>query len=234
MNSLQSSLELDKENLETDAFDELETPATISVAKKEIISNRRGSATSFYWDNKAERRKTAPMVLGIYKRENELKGPVKSTGINNDVENSLKTTPTTTNKQVLLKICPTCKRQVAEFGFCAQWCSPCQSKAFEERFGTWTSGNDDIDVFILETQLASQSRFSYLEWIPYDRLRNVTYFGSGRLGSVYHAIWLDGPNEKWDRERQQYVRCEKWKVALKKFNNSDMLKPEFFTEVNII
>ncbi|RHZ66614.1 hypothetical protein Glove_306g87 [Diversispora epigaea] len=226
---------LDKENLETDTFDEFETPATISVAKKETISNRRGSATSFYLDSKTERRKTAPMVLGTYKKKIESKIPKvpKVPEVmyyeNDDVDNFMKIT--TTNKQLLSDICPTCERQVAEFGYCAQWCSPCQSKAFENQFETWTSGNDDIDIFILETQLASQSIFNYLEWIPYNRLEDVTYIDSGRFGSVYHAIWLDGPSEKWDQDKQQYIRCGQWKVALKSFNNSDMLKSEFFTEL---
>ncbi|CAG8616754.1 4756_t:CDS:2, partial [Diversispora eburnea] len=111
---------LDKGNLETDSFDEFETPATISVAKKETISNRRGSATSFYLDNKAERRKTAPMVLGTYKKKIELKIPKDINKVpkvpevicnkkNDDINNFMKTT---TNIQLLSDICPTCERQI--------------------------------------------------------------------------------------------------------------------------
>ncbi|CAG8636997.1 16653_t:CDS:2, partial [Acaulospora morrowiae] len=128
--------------------------------------------------------------------------------------------------------CSTCKGPIVEFGYFTQWCTPCQSKIFEENFGTWTSGNDNIDSLILESQLASMSRFNYLEWIPYDRFSDLTYIGSGGFGRVYHALWLDGPCEKWDQKKSQYVRCGQWKVALKRFNNSKNVDYEFFDELS--
>ncbi|CAG8614091.1 2451_t:CDS:2 [Acaulospora colombiana] len=135
------------------------------------------------------------------------------------------------NLQLSSVKCPTCEGPMVDFGYYMQWCSPCQSKIFEEKFGTWTSGNDHIDSLILESQLASESRFNYLEWIPYDRFKDLTYIGSGGFGSVYHALWLDGPCEKWDQEKLQYVRCGQWKVALKSFNNSMNVDFEFFNEL---
>ena len=117
-------------------------------------------------------------------------------------------------------------------GYTMQWCKICESKRFEMNFGTWTSGNDNIDCFILETQLNAHSRFDYLEWIPFDRFKNVQYVGSGGFGSIYKAIWLDGPREKWDKKTYQYVCCGEWKVALKQLHNSRYVSTDFFDEVN--
>ncbi|CAG8694783.1 2626_t:CDS:2 [Cetraspora pellucida] len=91
-------------------------------------------------------------------------------------------------------------------------------------------GNNDIDMFILETQLSSPSRFDYLEWIPFDRFKGVQFIGSGGYGNVYQAIWLDGPREKWDNKTARYVRCGKKHVALRSFNNLS-IDSNLFTEL---
>jgi hypothetical protein len=130
-------------------------------------------------------------------------------------------------------ICPTCKGKIAEGGYCTQWCQICESRKFERKFGTWTSGNDVIDTLILESQLGAKSRFDYLEWIPFDRFKDVQLIGSGGIGSVYQAIWLDGPREKWDSKARQYVRCGEWRVALRSLDNSENVALGFFDEVYI-
>ncbi|KAF0399412.1 kinase-like protein [Gigaspora margarita] len=126
--------------------------------------------------------------------------------------------------------CPTCKGPIPEAGYYTQWCSACQSKLFEKKFGSWSSGNDDIDMFILETQLSSPSRFDYLEWIPFDKFKEVRFVGSGGYGNVYHAIWLDGPREKWDAKTVRYIRRSKQNVVLRSFNNLN-IGSELFAEV---
>lgn len=126
--------------------------------------------------------------------------------------------------------CPTCKGPIPEAGYYTQWCSACQSKLFEKKFGSWSSGNDDIDMFILETQLSSPSRFDYLEWIPFDKFKEVRFVGSGGYGNVYHAIWLDGPREKWDAKTVRYIRRSKQNVVLRSFNNLN-IGSELFAEL---
>ncbi|CAH1756674.1 8705_t:CDS:2 [Entrophospora sp. SA101] len=140
-------------------------------------------------------------------------------------------------KNIILKRnfarCNTCRKSMMEGGYTTQWCRVCESKRFEQNFGTWTSGNDNIDCFILETQLNAQSRFDYLEWIPFDKFKNIQYVGNGGFGSVYKAIWLDGPREKWDKKTYQYVCCGEWVVALKRLHNSKYVTTDFFNEMSI-
>ncbi|CAG8492075.1 18082_t:CDS:2 [Racocetra fulgida] len=88
------------------------------------------------------------------------------------------------------------------------------------KFGSWSSGNDDIDMFILETQLSSPSRFDYLEWIPFDRFKGVQFIGSGGYGNVYQAIWLDGPREKWDDTTARYVSIA---IGLMRLHKKDLI-----------
>jgi hypothetical protein len=123
---------------------------------------------------------------------------------------------------------------MADGGYCTQWCQSCESRNFENKFGTWTSGNDVIDSLILESQLNAKSRFDYLEWIPFDRFKDIRLIGSGGFGSVYQAIWLDGPKEKWDSKARQYVHCGEWRVALRGLDNSANVDDNYFTEVNFI
>ncbi|CAG8439174.1 8869_t:CDS:2 [Acaulospora morrowiae] len=232
---------------------EEETPATILVAKKEKLTRHsqlsihsvrhitRKSMPNRY--NKLHDKTTdRPMnfhIAQIKYSENTLKRSLSSSEIDHMKEISLEITSdellaefkdmTTVSKfyESDSTICPLCKRKMAIVGHHAHWCQSCESKRFEEKFGTWTSGNDDIDCFILETQLDAKSCFDYLEWIPYDRLRDVRYVGSGRFGSVYRSIWIDGPRDKWDKGINQYMREGMYPVALKSLDNSQNISQEF-------
>ncbi|RHZ73527.1 hypothetical protein Glove_230g150 [Diversispora epigaea] len=53
------------------------------------------------------------------------------------------------------KICPECKKDSYDDG----WCKPCNSKHFQNDFNNWT----------------------IIEWIPYDRLKDVKQIGKGGL-----------------------------------------------------
>ncbi|CAG8572068.1 5948_t:CDS:2 [Cetraspora pellucida] len=122
--------------------------------------------------------------------------------------------------QVSPGICPNCNGPIDEFGYYARWCLPCQSKRFKNNFSSWSSGHDDIDIFIQRTQLYSKSWVDFLEWIPYNNFKNIKKIGSGGYGYVYKSMWLDGPHEKWDSNTAQYIRCGKWRVVLKSFDIS--------------
>ncbi|GES99660.1 kinase-like domain-containing protein [Rhizophagus clarus] len=46
----------------------------------------------------------------------------------------------------------------------------------------WTSGNDDIDKFILNTQLLCHDNVEeIIEWIPYDKFHNIKYIAEGEM-----------------------------------------------------
>ena len=46
------------------------------------------------------------------------------------------------------KICKECNQELYN-----SWCNACNAKHFQQNFKKWTSGNDDIDKFIQDTQL---------------------------------------------------------------------------------
>ncbi|GES91743.1 kinase-like domain-containing protein [Rhizophagus clarus] len=99
-------------------------------------------------------------------------------------------------------ICPGCNRP----NTFRNWCKECYSKKFQQNFGNWTSGNEQIDKFIKESQLNARNWSELLEWIPYNRLRNIKYLAQGGFSTVYKAIWLDGKVRHWDYEKQGWNR----------------------------
>ncbi|CAJ0842871.1 8378_t:CDS:2 [Entrophospora sp. SA101] len=129
--------------------------------------------------------------------------------------------------------CHTCQRTLVDIGYFTLWCQRCESKNFELNYGTWTTGNDDIDCFMLTTQINAKSRFDYLEWIPYDRLKNIEFIAQGGYGNTYQAIWLDGPREKFDKKSKTFVRCGEWRIVLKSIDNSKNINSKFFDELSI-
>ncbi|RHZ73166.1 hypothetical protein Glove_232g47 [Diversispora epigaea] len=92
------------------------------------------------------------------------------------------------------------------------WCHPCNSKQFQNEFDKWTSEDKEIDKFIQQIQLNASKNKEIIEWIPFDRLENVTYLTKGGFGTVYKANWLDGfikynmyMQDVWYRNGKQYV-----------------------------
>ncbi|RHZ76297.1 hypothetical protein Glove_199g23 [Diversispora epigaea] len=113
-------------------------------------------------------------------------------------------------------ICPECNQEYRG------WCKPCISKHFQNDFNNWTSGNDKIDKFIQDTQLQLNANYNHeeIEWIPYNRFKDVKQIGKGGFGTIHYARWIDGNIRKWDIENQQWERYDKdIEVALKKFDN---------------
>jgi serine/threonine protein kinase len=103
-------------------------------------------------------------------------------------------------------------------------------------FENWTSGNNNIDKFIQDTQLsAHKAAHKALEWIPYDRFHNIEYIAKGGFGKVYKANWIDGYINEWDNKNQIWKRYDKgMSVALKSLYNSKNITLEFMNEVRVI
>jgi len=97
-------------------------------------------------------------------------------------------------------LCPECNQPNTFMN----WCKECYSKKFQQNFGNWTSGNKDIDEFIQESQLNARYQLELLQWIPYDRLRNIKFIAQGGFSTVYEAVWLDGLIINWDYEKQDW------------------------------
>ncbi|RHZ83947.1 hypothetical protein Glove_86g115 [Diversispora epigaea] len=114
-------------------------------------------------------------------------------------------------------ICPECNQEWNE-----HWCKLCNLKHFQNDFNNWTSGNDKIDKFIQNAQQNVNNDLQVIEWIPYDRFKDVKQIGKGGFGTMHYARWIDGSIEKWDIENKQWKRYNKdvgVEVALKKFDN---------------
>ncbi|PKK73676.1 hypothetical protein RhiirC2_775718 [Rhizophagus irregularis] len=114
----------------------------------------------------------------------------------------------------------------------------CNSIHFQRNFKNWTSGNNDIDEFIQDTQLQvhhNDSKISYVvEWIPYDRFYDIIYIAKGGFGKVYRAKWIDGYIDKWDDYNQNWERKDQnMVVALKNLNNSKNITLEFMNEITL-
>src|SRR6185369_12132920 len=99
--------------------------------------------------------------------------------------------------------CPECNQEYNGY-----WCKPCNSKHFQNDFNNWTSGNDKIDKFIRDAQLNANGNWGAIEWIPYDRFKDVKQIGKGGFGTIDYTRWIDRPIYKWDIENQQWERYQ--------------------------
>ncbi|RHZ89377.1 hypothetical protein Glove_15g20 [Diversispora epigaea] len=117
---------------------------------------------------------------------------------------------------MLYYTCPECNQK----GTSWNWCKRCNSKHFQNDFNNWTSENDKIDKLIQDAQLNANYKWEVIEWISYDRFKDVKQIGKGGFGTIYYARWIDGFIGEWDIENQQWKRWgENSEVALKKFDN---------------
>ncbi|GET50515.1 kinase-like domain-containing protein [Rhizophagus irregularis DAOM 181602=DAOM 197198] len=110
----------------------------------------------------------------------------------------------------------------------------CNTIHFKRNFKNWTSGNDNIDKLIQDTQLSAHDNYdllNVLEWIPSDRLYNIKYVAGKKM---YRANWVDGCMDKWDNENENWKRVNQhMTVDLKSLNNSNNISLEFMNEIRI-
>jgi hypothetical protein len=112
---------------------------------------------------------------------------------------------------------------------------------FQQNFKNWTSGNDDIDKFIQDTQLSEHTTYivkNALEWIPYNKFYNIKHIAKDEVGEIYEASWIDGKisyyknSGCWDNGNQNWVRNGRnMFVNLKSLNTLENLTLEFINKV---
>ena len=109
----------------------------------------------------------------------------------------------------------------------------CNAIYFQRNFKNWTSGNNDIDKFIQDTQLSAHNDpKKALEWIPYDGFYNIKYIAKGGFDKVYRANWIDGNINYWDNYSQDWKsNNQNIIVNLKSLDNSENITLEFMNEV---
>ncbi|RIA90122.1 hypothetical protein C1645_823737, partial [Glomus cerebriforme] len=75
------------------------------------------------------------------------------------------------------------------------WCKECVPRCIiEEIIEGWTSENNDIDEFIKDTIYSAKIDSGYpifLEWVPFDRFKDIKQIGEGGFAKVYSATWID-------------------------------------------
>uniref|UniRef100_U9TGP8 Protein kinase domain-containing protein n=1 Tax=Rhizophagus irregularis (strain DAOM 181602 / DAOM 197198 / MUCL 43194) TaxID=747089 RepID=U9TGP8_RHIID len=111
----------------------------------------------------------------------------------------------------------------------------CNAIYFQRKFIDWTSGNEEIDKFIQDTQISTHYNVEEaLEWIPYDRLYNVKYIEENKFGKVYRANWVDGKMSYWEDKKQNWKRkdCNMF-VNLNGLITPNNLTLEFINKIKI-
>ena len=113
------------------------------------------------------------------------------------------------------------------------FCKPCHSAYFRDNFAHWTSGDSNIDELIQNSQLNANYDLELIEWIEYTNLENVEFVAHGGFGSVYKAVWKDGPiDETRNHNKFELKRSSNTEVAVKKFLNTTHVSSEFLNEVS--
>ena len=110
----------------------------------------------------------------------------------------------------------------------------CNTIYFQRKFENWTSGDDDLDKIIQDSQLSEHTYYvkNALEWIPYDRFYNIKYITKGGFDKVHRANWIDGSIFFWGDYNQNWKRTnQNMFVILKSLNNPNDITSEFIYEV---
>ncbi|GBC38134.2 kinase-like domain-containing protein [Rhizophagus irregularis DAOM 181602=DAOM 197198] len=112
-----------------------------------------------------------------------------------------------------------------------KWCKPCQISVLKKNFANWTSGNEKIDEIIQEGQLKIKTYSDrIIEWISYDKFKNINEIGKDDFAELYSAIWKDG-TLYYNSGKVGLIKIPDNKVMLKRFYNSRDITNEFFNEV---
>ncbi|PKC54251.1 kinase-like protein [Rhizophagus irregularis] len=72
--------------------------------------------------------------------------------------------------------------------------------------------------------------FKVIEWIPYNRIKNIKFLTKGGYSEIYTAVWIDGSCDKWDSKKQQFKRFGRVNVILKTLGNVESKNQRWFEE----
>ncbi|CAG8493332.1 18457_t:CDS:2 [Acaulospora morrowiae] len=128
--------------------------------------------------------------------------------------------------------CEKCKSPMTGYS----WCQYCNSEHFQMNFSHWSSGNKELDNFIQMAQRRATNARSILEWIEYDKFKNVTHLADGGNSSVFTANWPQGPIRAWDVTAKTWERgwpqMESDVIILKRIKNSNKVTSDFLGELS--
>jgi hypothetical protein len=115
------------------------------------------------------------------------------------------------------------RKHLNEFQICKSCCKP--------MIEFIPSGNKIVDDFIKYTLTNRNEMAGKLEFVPYDRFKDIEFIVEGGFSKVYKATWIDGPISYWNHKKQKYDSYGEMKVALKKLNNSKNMSSKGLNEV---
>src|SRR5437868_92779 len=100
------------------------------------------------------------------------------------------------------RICENCNQEC----LATLYCEYCVRNYLKANFSNWTSGNDDIDNLIRKCQMETSYPAGVVEWIPYNKLKNIKYLTKGGCSEIYTASWINGSYFEWNSKKQQLTR----------------------------
>ncbi|RIA86365.1 kinase-like domain-containing protein [Glomus cerebriforme] len=124
------------------------------------------------------------------------------------------------------RICEICQEKC----FAISYCEYCIRNFLKKEFSKWSSKNIDIDNLIQNCQIGTLSPKKIIEWIPYNKLKDIKYLTKGGFSEIYEADWVDGCYKKWDHKERKLIRSGKIKVILKKLQNVESANRSWFEE----
>lgn len=102
--------------------------------------------------------------------------------------------------------CPNCQNYNTYYN----WCFDCEPDLTIQK---WTSKNRKIDSFLKRFQIEIEYYSGMIEWIPFDRLKNIVIIGRGGFSTVFKATWSDGTRKSDSSRVPEKI------VALKTLND---------------
>ncbi|CAG8626692.1 3918_t:CDS:2, partial [Paraglomus occultum] len=131
-----------------------------------------------------------------------------------------------------------CSRCNADYTTCTYLsiCARCLSEIAENQSQSWSSGNADVDKFILDAQRSAKAVSEIIEWIPYDDFVDGQSLAKGGFSIIYKATWKQGP---WTTRVNEYeipAYCERegpTQVVLKELIGSQNISTRYLKEVQL-
>ncbi|CAB4430615.1 unnamed protein product [Rhizophagus irregularis] len=123
--------------------------------------------------------------------------------------------PTTKRIKVSPHECDTCYKCLNE-----KFCKSCFEHHYEKSQKDFSSGNETLDNLVKYIRYSEDDNISFLQWIPFDRLKDVTYLTKGGGGTTSTATWLDGKYVRWSHDEKRWIRTGETRVAIKTLKDS--------------
>jgi hypothetical protein len=142
------------------------------------------------------------------------------------ISSNIPLSPTQSTLKPIIKKCNECKRRRKILNKTGLICDPCYKAK-----SIILSGNKVIDDFIRYTLTNSEKRDGRMEFVPYDKFKNVEFIAEGGFSKIYKATWIDGPITDWNDDEQKFNRKGEMTVALKELNNSENIDSKELNEV---